>query len=65
MSENLLLIPTYKRPKRLARCLDSVVKNSSCSRIMVIFHTEDDSDYSNIFEMFSDKVEFTTTDLNS
>ena len=65
MSENLLLIPTCKRPERLARCLDSVVKNSTCSRIMVIFYTEDDSDYSKIFEMFSDKVEFTTTDLNS
>lgn len=59
--KNLLLIPS-KRPQRLDTCLDSVVRNSVCSRTMVIISREDIEPYSDVIKKFSGSVDFLVTD---
>ena len=64
--KNLLIIPSHKRPNKLQTCLDSVLKNSSCSDIFVILNHEDAESYSNIIKKYAiANVRFMFTNKNT
>jgi len=64
--KNLLLIPSYKRPKRLSTCLDSVLANSVCSDVFVLLHVSDVGSYSKIMDEYEPRnVNFVVSEASS